>query len=150
MPPPRAVEIAGLQVGGLSAGRYYFKYVLRVRAGATTTGLKYGINYTGTATAIIAVLQQLGTGTTAVSGTGDGANTAAQIVEGFTARAESTTAPNLGPTLGVDTANADLLHVIEGLIVTSDGGDLELWHASEVAASSQVMAGSMVIVTAGQ
>jgi hypothetical protein len=140
------VEITGL-AAALTAGRYVFKYVIRGRSSVTTTGLKFGVNYTGTTTLVVAALRQVGTGTSAITGTGDGVNTTAQIVEGFTARSLSTTAPNLGPTLGVDSANADLMYIIEGVIVVSTSGDLELWHASETAAATTVMTGSALILT---
>lgn len=140
------VEIAGLQAS-ITSGTYVFKYVLRGRSTATATGLRFGINFTGSTTAFLATLRQTGTGTTAVSGTGDQLNTSAQIVEGYSTRSLATTSPNLGPTAGVDTANADVLYVIEGLLVVSTSGDLELWHASETAASTQIMAGSALVLT---
>lgn len=140
------VEITALQKT-LVAGTYVFRYYIRYFAGATTTGVSFGINYTGTQTVLVTRRSDVGTGTTAVSGTSDQSNTAAQIVEGYSARVASTTAPNLGPSLGVDSASSSMLTVIEGLIVTTGGGDLELWHASEVAATSTVKSGSTLIIT---
>jgi hypothetical protein len=141
------VEITGLQATGIAAGTYIFQYFIRGQSSAAGTGLKFGINFTGTTTFVFANLYQNGTGTTAVTGTGDQVNTAAQICEVFGSRSLSTTAPNLGPTLGVDTANADILYTIEGMIQVSTSGDLELWHGSETAASTQVMAGSCLFLT---
>ncbi len=141
------VEIAGLQAGAIASGTYAFQYFIVGRAAATSTGLKFGINFTGTTTRFRASMRQVGTGTSAVTGSGDDANTAAQIVEGFTARVLSTIAPNLGPTLGVAAASQDVQLIIEGTIAVSTSGDLEIWHASEVAASSQVIADSCLILT---
>jgi hypothetical protein len=39
-----------------------------------------------------------------------------------------------------------MLAVIEGYIIVTAAGDLELWHASEVAAASTVKAGSSLIL----
>jgi len=140
------VEIAELQKT-LTAGTYVFRYYIRYFSGATSTGVKFGINYTGTETVLVATRYEVGTGTAAVTGTSDQSNTAAQIVEGYSARVASTTAPNLGPSLGVDSASSSMLAIIEGLLVCTDGGDLELWHASEVAATSTVKSGSTLIIT---
>lgn len=140
------VEITGLQTA-LTSGRYVFQYFIIGRSSITTTGLKFGINYTGTTTSFRASMRITGTGTAAVTGIADDANTAAQIVEGFATRTLSTTAPNMGPYVGVATINQDILHVIEGIIIVSTSGDLELWHGSETAASTQVMAGSSLILT---
>ena len=35
---------------------------------------------------------------------------------------------------------------VEGVLIAGTGGDLELWHASEVAASSTVRAGTTLTV----
>jgi hypothetical protein len=67
------------------------------------------------------------------------------IHESFSFRAKSTSA-NTGPTVSVDTTG-DMLCVIEGSLIVTATGTLELYHASEVAASSTVKAGTLLIVT---
>ncbi len=142
------VEILGLNTT-LTAGTYVFKYYIVYQAGAVTTGIQFGVNYTGTATTFVVNLTYAATGTTASTGA------ASQVASGATgnvgemlaARSESTTAPNLGATVSVDAANSNMLAIVEGVLVASDGGDLELWHASEVAAASTVMAGTSLILT---
>jgi hypothetical protein len=142
-------EVTGLQAASLATGTYVFQYFLRCQSAATTTGFKFGVNFTGTNSVFVVTMRHISTGTTSgVTGITDGANTAAQLVEGYSARAESTTAPNLGPTLGVDSTSSDVVYVIEGILVATGTGDLELWHASEVAGSSAtVKAGSSLIVS---
>lgn len=141
------VEITGLSIP-LEAGTYVFQYFIRYQSAATTTGVKFGVNYTGTASAFMAQLRLATTGTTAVSAVHDQATTTTPTVMGICAtRTESTTAPNLGPWTDIDTANADMLVIIEGLMVVSDAGDIELWHASEAAAASTVKAGTSLILT---
>jgi hypothetical protein len=142
------VEITGLNKP-LTAGTYAFQYYIRYQAAATTTGVKFGVNFTGTQTAFMANAQYQTSGSAASDGTHDQATTGAAegIVFGYSTRSESTTAPNLGPTEAVDTANADMLAYIQGLIVVTAAGDLELWHGSEVAASSTVKAGTSLVLT---
>lgn len=141
------VEITGLQQT-LQIGRYAFKFILIGQSAATTTGVKFGVNFTGTTTSFRAIMLTDDVGTAGVvNGTVDGVNTGVQPMAAYSTRALSTTAPNLGPTLNVDTANADQLYIIEGIIIVSTAGDFELWHGSEVAASTQVMAGSACILT---
>lgn len=144
-----ATEVAGLQVTLPGAGTYAFKYVLICQSSATGTGLKFGVNYTGTTTKVVAVARYPSTGTTASTGIADdvAAVLTGSLLEAMAARSLSTTAPNLGPFTGVATANADLLVVVEGVIVVTDGGDLELWHGSEGAVATSVEVGSGVLVT---
>ncbi|MEX1997846.1 MAG: hypothetical protein WEA04_04205, partial [Candidatus Andersenbacteria bacterium] len=144
-----ATEVTEISTG-LTAGTYVFKYSLRVQSSATGTGLGFGINYTGTATSLVATEYHLGTGTAASTGTLDDTATGAgaeQIIEGAATRAESTTSPNLNVLTGVAAADVDNYVTIEGVIVVSDSGDLELWHNSEGAVTTRVMTGSSLIVT---
>lgn len=136
------VEITSLSVK-LQPGTYNFKYTIIYQSSATTTGVKFGVNCSGTQTKLLANLRYQSTGTI---GAANQAQAAVAQVGGASARAASTTAPNLGPTASVDTINVDQLAIIEGLIVVTAAGDLELWHASETAASTQVMAGTNLVI----
>lgn len=127
-------------------GAYFFKYLLRVQTSNTTVGVKFGVNFTGASSSVVATMFVLGTGTTAVTGTATGVATAAQIVEGYATRSFSTSAPNLGPSLGHDTASADVLYVIDGILNAGATGNLELYHGSEVTGTTQVMARSTLIL----
>ena len=141
----------GTEVTGLSKtlgpGRYRFLYVLELQTAATATGASFGINFTGTATRMGAVMWYYGTGTSASTGIIDDASAGATdgLIEGFATRTETTTAPNLGPLTGVAVQNVPNLVFIEGSIVVTAVGDLELWEASEVATSNTtLLAGSSV------
>ena len=81
-------------------------------------------------------------GGSAATALGDqvGSNTAS-LAEAKSARAINT---KFGSTLGVDTASADMLVIIEGTVIVSVSGSLELKHASELAASTQVMADTVL------
>jgi hypothetical protein len=131
----------------LVAGTYQFKYMIRYQAGATTTGVRFSVNFSGTVSFFIANVMWVDTSATAATATPKQNNVqaAAAVYGAFSARAKSTT--GWGTTLGVDTINADMLMVIEGTFEASTGGDIQLYHGSEVAAISTVKAGSSLVIT---
>lgn len=141
------VEITGLQLSAVGPGIYIAEWFLIYQSGATTTGVKFGVNHTGTST-MTTTLQIATTGTTAVSATHDQVTTTTPTIMGSNAtRSKTTTAPDLGPWTDIDTANANMQVYIYSNLVVTVSGDLELWHASEVAAASTVKAGSCVRLT---
>jgi hypothetical protein len=127
----------------LPAGTYFFRYDIIAQSGATTTAHKFAVQATGTVTRILYHLFFPSQGVTAATGVADqDINvTTGAVVGHLSARANNTT---LGPLTDVDTANADVHYWIEGIVVTSTSGNLVLNHGSEVAASSQVMAGTQL------
>lgn len=131
-------------------GRFIFQYFLRYQQAATTTGIKFGINHTGTITALAATMRYAATGTAATSSTAtqnSPATGVSTIHEDASTRTKSTTAPNMS-TLGADAATSDLLIVVEGVIEVTVDGNLELWHASRTAASASVIKpGSALMLT---
>jgi hypothetical protein len=130
-------------------GTFHFKYMIIHRSAATTTGVRFSVNHTGTLTHFVANLSF------GASGVGGGSPVVPDqdltVLGGddsfgvATARAKSTT--GWGTTVSADTANADMLTIIEGLLVCTVDGDIELWHGSEVAAQTTVFAGSSLIIT---
>ena len=132
-------EVTGLSFTGLAAGTYYVCWALLFQSAALTTSVKFGVNYTGTVTRMSMTAQFPSAGVTAATGTWeDDLNVTTGAVWGYLiTRTETTTAPNLGPWVGVTAANVDHFCKVEGVVVVSDVGDLELWCGSEVA-SSQV------------
>lgn len=127
----------------LPAGTYWFRYDIIAQSGATTTAHKFAIQATGTVTRMLYHLFFPSQGVTAATGVVDqdiNATTGA-VVGHLSARASNVT---LGPLTDVDTANADVHYWMEGILVTSTTGNLVLLHGSEVAASSQVMAGTQL------
>jgi hypothetical protein len=143
------VEITGLELKSVGPGIYVVEYFLVYQSGATTTGVKFGVNHTGTST-LAATCQVATTGTTAVTAVHDQATTTTPTIMGSNAtRSKTTTSPDLGPWTDIDTANADMqVYIYVSLVVTAIG-DMELWHASETAAASTVKAGSVVRLTKG-
>lgn len=143
-------EITGLSKT-LQPGTYRFHYLLAVQAAAVGTGFDFGVNFTGTRTSFQAQIRYQDTGTTATTGvaddvvTGDGGEL---IIAGGSNTALSTTAPNLNVVTGVAAANVNVLVEIIGKIVVTVAGDIELWAASDVAASQiTVKAGSDLVIT---
>lgn len=135
----------------LTAGTYTFEYFLYAQSSATGTGIGFGINYTGTATSLVAREEYQSSASSATSGICDdvvsGAGTEF-LIEGGVTRSETTTAPDLNVMTGVVTADQNCYVSIRGVIVTSGGGDIELWHNSESAlTTTRVMTGSSVVIT---
>lgn len=127
-------------------GTYQFKYTIIYQSGATTTGVNFAVNDTAAGVTKIVLSSWFATtGGTAANALADQAGSdTASLCEAKSARAINT---KMGSTLGVDTANADMLLTIEGIIVVTAVGTLELKHCSEVAASSQVMSGTSLELT---
>lgn len=141
-------EVTGLGPCTLEAGTYVYSYSLRLQSATTTVGVGLGINFTGTAAVRTILLTYPSTGTTAITGVMDdvGAGTG-QTMEHNVQTAFSTTVPNMINTAGFATANADVPVTIEGILVVTVAGDLELWHSSETATATSVKLGSALVVT---
>lgn len=139
-------EVTGLSLA-LPVGTYQFQYAVIYQAAATTTGVRFSVNFTGTVTSFVANVLYGGTSglNSDAAPDQDQVIAAAAVYNAFTARAKSTA--GWGTTISVDTINADMLTRIDGTMVVTVAGDIELWHGSEVAAASTVKAGSSLVVT---
>lgn len=120
---------------GLAAGTWVFEYRVVWQSASTTVGINFQVNATGTVTRVRANRMTATTGTTAATGVADGvsATLTGQLWESDATRSDS---GSLGPNTGVDTANADQLDYIQGILVTSTSGNLELLAATETAATA--------------
>jgi hypothetical protein len=143
-------KVTGLDAT-LEAGTYVYQYNLIIQqATSTSDGPQFGINFsTGTATvhvegvrwwdatsAITAqtmIIDNIG-----VKGFG--------YIDGVASNAYTTTAPNMGTTVGVAATGANLFVILEGIIVVTVQGNLELWRASEGANASTTEVGSSLVV----
>lgn len=137
-------EVTGLTIP-LGVGTWAFRYDILYQTAATTTGIRNSVDFTGTVTSFpynIFWVDNNAAGASAPSQafvTGGGA-----VLAGLSARAKSQAGIT---TAGVDTINADMFQVIEGLAVVTVAGNLALWSGSEVAASNTtVKAGSKLRV----
>lgn len=139
-------EVVGISLP-VGTGTWIFEYFLKLQSAATTTGHRISVNHTGTLTSFMAWLSwpsALGTASDA-NVDQDILTAAGGLLPIFAARAKSTA--GWGTTLAVDTANADVMYMVQGLMTVTVAGDIELWHGSEVAAASTVKAGSAVRIT---
>jgi hypothetical protein len=131
----------------VAPGTYIFEYYIRYQAAALTTGVKFDVNHSGTVTSFVWNQRWVDVSATASTAAADQDNiqAAGAVVGGFASRAKGTA--GRGTTLSVDTANADMLMIIEGVAVVTVSGDLQLYHGSEVAFASTVKAGSSLRLT---
>lgn len=143
-------KVTGLDMT-LAPGTYTYTYTLLIQqATATTDAPQFGINFsTGTAaihaeglrfydataaiTAETHIMDNIG-----VKGFG--------YISGMASNAYSTTSPNMGTTVGVAATAANIMCFIEGLIVVTVQGNLELWRSSEGANASTTEIGSSLVV----
>jgi len=142
------VKITGLDIT-VGPGTYVFEYYIRARTADVANSMKFAVTHTGTLTAFMCDLYFPSAGVTAATGAVD--QDAPAITTGSVWAHQSTRTKNttLGPQTGIDTANADVMYRISGLMVVTVSGDLQLWHASELAqaAGTTVMAGSCLLLT---
>jgi hypothetical protein len=126
----------------LAAGTYWYRYDIIAQSSLATTSLKFAVDATGTVTRHLYRLLWPSAGVTAATGVVDQeapAVTTGSVYAWQGTRVDNTT---LGPQTDVDTINADIHFVIEGMLTTSTSGNLLLTHGSETANSTQVMAGT--------
>ncbi|MCX7041111.1 MAG: hypothetical protein NT117_00160 [Gammaproteobacteria bacterium] len=144
-------EVTGLQFAALQPGLYQCTYHLINSSGTSTTGVGLGINFTGTAARKTIMRRNVATITTASNGLTEEESGAALVtggvLNGWASKAYSTTSPNM-VSAGVGVINVDLYDIIEVTIEVTAAGDLELWHSSEIAATTTIIeSGSCAILT---
>lgn len=132
----------------LEAGTYVFRYTLLLQSGTSTAGPFVGINFTGTGNP--RAMFSFPDATSAITAQtfimdDEGVNTFGYVAGRATAT-KTTTAPNLGTTLGVSVISTDMLCFIDGIIIVTVSGNLELWHSSETAVLTTVEVGSSLVV----
>jgi hypothetical protein len=140
-----AAKITGLDLV-VGPGIYQFQYFIRYVSSVTTTGVKFSVNHTGTLTAFLCNMRYVDAAATASTGAHSQAANAstAHVMGAYSARAKSNTA-SMGPTLSAD-STGDMFMILEGILVVSVSGNIELYHASETAASTTVKAGSSLML----
>jgi hypothetical protein len=142
-------KVTGLDMT-LEAGTYVFRYALIIRQAASTSDApQFGINFTGTSTTknfILSFADATTVITAAVHIMDNVGIKGAGFMEAMAHNALSTTAPNMGTTVGVAATGADILCFIDGLIIVTVAGNLELWRAAEGANASTTEVGSSLIV----
>jgi len=143
-------KVTGLDMT-LEAGTYTYQYNLLVQqATSTSDAPQFGINFsTGTAavkahglrfwdastaiTAAVHIMDNIGIKT-------------AGFIDGMVSNAYTTTSPDMGTTIGVAATGANIFCIIEGIIVVTVQGNLELWRSAEGANASTTEIGSSLTV----
>jgi hypothetical protein len=141
-------KVTGLDIT-LEPGTYAVDYYLIVRSSLAATGVMVGVNFTGTA-AVKSFVAYWPDGSTALSAYTDNMDDEGVkglgVIAGMATKTYTTTAPNLGTTVGVTTTAADITMRVSGLMIVTAQGNLELWHSSEDANATSVEVGSSLIV----
>lgn len=140
-------SVTGLLASSIPVGTYLFDYRLIYQAAATTTGVRFDVNFTGTVTQFLWDQAWMDTSATAATAAPDQDEVLATggVYGGFASRAKGTA--GRGTTISVDTAGSDMLMDIWGIMTVSVAGNLELYHGAEVAAACTVKAGSVLVLT---
>ena len=128
----------------LPAGSYGFQYNCIWQSSSLTCGVSFNVNFSGTQTHIPFLWRWIDVSSTAATGAPTQSDsTTGQVVGAFASRIARTTT-QFGLTLSVDVINADLLMIVEGSIVVTVQGDLQLYFGSEVGAdgTQKLIAGS--------
>lgn len=122
----------------LAAGDYLFEYVVRFQSSSVDAGVKFKVDFSGAATGAVIGMEVQSKDSVLTTGA---SNPAARIMENYIVNAFGGV---LGPTYSVESANTDYLTVIKGRFTVTTSGNLSLSHASEVAASTIVKAGTLL------
>lgn len=134
-----------MSITALPVGRYAYKCQLVYQTTATTTGIDVAVNFTGTATQFVVEARYSGTLNTATDAAASevGANVAGSA---YSSQGSRTKNAIIGAgTISVDAINSDMIMVIEGFLVVSVTGDLEIKLAAEAAALvTRAMQGSVL------
>ncbi len=145
-----ATKVTGLDMT-LEAGTYVYKYDLLIQqATSTSDAPQFGINFsTGTA-AVKAHGLRFWDATSVITAEAhimdNIGSKAFGYISGMASNAYTTTAPDMGTTVGVAATGVNIYAIIEGIIVVTVQGNLELWRASEGANASTTEVGSSLTV----
>lgn len=132
---------------GIGTGTWHFKYTALYQTAATTTGIRLNVNHTGTNGQFASLMWFPDTAATAATGTGNGLAGAAagRVLSVYAEQAKNTTT---FASVGVTTVNDDIPVIVEGFIVVTASGSLELNLGTEVASSAvRIMADSLLELT---
>lgn len=133
----------------LEAGTYTVTYNLICRSATATVGPMFGVNFDGTA-AVKTFAFMFADGSTALTAytanMDDEGTKGLGVMSGMNTKTYSTTAPNLGTTVGVTTTASDIGAYILGTLIVTAAGNLELWHSSETATATSLEVGTSLVV----
>ncbi|HEY5443802.1 MAG TPA: hypothetical protein VIJ87_04880 [Pyrinomonadaceae bacterium] len=132
----------------LEIGTFLFTYTLLVRSATATVGPMVGVNFTGTGNPrqIAYWADNTAALTDETYGMSNQGSKSFGFIAGMADSTKSTTAPAMGSTVGVKTTATDTLMIVQGIIIVTVAGNLELYHSSETASATSVEVGSSLMV----
>jgi len=132
----------------LEIGTFLFTYTLLVRSATSTVGPMVGVNFTGTGNPrqIAYWADNTAALTDETYGMSNQGSKSFGFIAGMADSTKSTTAPAMGTTVGVKTTATDTLMIVQGIIIVTVAGNLELYHSSETATVTSVEVGSSLMV----
>ncbi len=114
-------------------GTFVFEYFIRYRSDTLASGISFCVNHTGTVTSFVVNARWQEATTLASTGAADQAHATFGMLGAGAARAKSTSTL-LGTTTAVDTQNADMLLIVEGIGVCTVDGNIEFYISPETSA----------------
>jgi hypothetical protein len=134
-----------MSLTGVVAGTYLFEYFIVWRSGATGTGTAFAVDYTGTVTRVRSTRHYQSTGAAAATGVSDGVSA---VLTGTLVEHMSSNSDNgpLGPNTGVASTTEDQFDYIRGIMVVSDGGNLNLTMTGEANGAVTFKADSLLLL----
>lgn len=144
-----AEKVTGLDVA-VGVGTWVFQYYVRYQSSTATTGIKTSVNHSGTVSSFVNNTHWVSSSPTEASSAADQdvnlSSSTYAIETAMSARSKST--DGWGATISVDTINEDMLMTIEGLMVVTVAGDIQLYAGNEInSAHVTIMANSSLILT---
>lgn len=122
-----------MSITAIPVGRYYFRCQLIYQTTALTTGIGTAVNFTGTLTQFVVERRFSDNIATATSGAASETNVLAANAT-YASQGKRTLNTLIGAvTISVDTANADMITILEGFFVVSVAGNLEIKLEAELA-----------------
>lgn len=140
-----AAKVTGLDLTA-GVGTWMFRYYIRYRTSLSTTSVKFDVNHSGTVTSFVWNQRWSGQSVTAADPQHDQAASVATLMSVFANRAKGTA--GFGTNTATDGNNLDMLMIIEGVMVVTVSGNMELWFGSEATGSTQsIMENSFLLLT---
>lgn len=142
-------KVTGLDQA-LEIGTFIFNYYLIIRSATLTVSPLLGVNFTGTGTPLMVF--RFADDTAALTDEkhtmSNQGSQAFGFISGMANAVKTTSAPNMGSsaTNAVKTVATDIFVIIEGLVIVTVAGNIELWHSSETATATSVEVGSSLMV----
>lgn len=142
-----AEKVTGLDML-VGVGTWVFNYYIRYRSSSVSNGIKSSVNHSGTLSSFVANMRWVCNSSSDANDQPKQDSTVTPVIMS-TLSARTKSINGWGPLGSVDTANADMLLIIEGIMVVDTSGNIQLYCGSEINNPSEVevMRDSSLILT---